>query len=82
MVPANATNEAGATVADVAEYLKHDEWEVALYGRMLRQDRGERPVVRLGERRLKLHPRSRVELGPQPRHVDRTRHLHRTADSH
>lgn len=30
MVPAIATNESGATVADVAECVKHNEWEVAL----------------------------------------------------
>ncbi|MFG3708521.1 hypothetical protein ACGF7U_27850 [Micromonospora sp. NPDC047670] len=29
-VPAVATDEAGATVADANEYLDHDEWEVAL----------------------------------------------------
>ncbi|WP_246568634.1 hypothetical protein [Polymorphospora rubra] len=31
MVPADVVNEAGATVADVREYLDHDEWEAALY---------------------------------------------------
>jgi hypothetical protein len=30
VVPADVVNEAGATVADVHEYLDHDEWEVAL----------------------------------------------------
>jgi hypothetical protein len=30
MVPADVVNEAGVTVADVREYLDHDEWEVAL----------------------------------------------------
>jgi hypothetical protein len=30
MVPADVVNEAGVTVADVREYLDHDEWDVAL----------------------------------------------------
>ncbi|GAA0404137.1 hypothetical protein AB0875_26490 [Micromonospora gifhornensis] len=30
MVPANATNEAGVTVADIVDYLGYNEWGVAL----------------------------------------------------